>query len=221
MNPDAQGLSLSGGQKARVALARALYSRASLVLLDDVLSAVDSGTTAHLLKHCFEGTLLKNRTVVLVTHYVELCARLQSCAQVVLLENGAVSKAGKPKDVLGADFAEKPAGDEVTTTEQPETKEKGERAGAEGDGDEEGESTGGLGISFSVYRRYLRQMGGPFFWCPYIVINIAAHLLMLGQGGFVGRWVSAPDKEAREGFYFGIYALLQVRWRFCCMILRP
>lgn len=39
-----KGISLSGGQKARVALARAVYSRAKTVLLDDPLSAVDSHT---------------------------------------------------------------------------------------------------------------------------------------------------------------------------------
>jgi ABC-type multidrug transport system fused ATPase/permease subunit len=42
-----RGLNLSGGQKARVSLARAVYSRASTLLLDDILSALDSGTTAH------------------------------------------------------------------------------------------------------------------------------------------------------------------------------
>ncbi|CAE6458080.1 unnamed protein product, partial [Rhizoctonia solani] len=53
----ARGVSLSGGQKARVALARAVYARTKRILLDDPLAA---------------GPLLENRTVVLVTHHVEL-----------------------------------------------------------------------------------------------------------------------------------------------------
>lgn len=61
------GTSLSGGQKARVALARALYSKAPLVLLDDIFSALDAKTAADLWKHCFCSDLLKQRTVVLVT----------------------------------------------------------------------------------------------------------------------------------------------------------
>ncbi|TFY73932.1 hypothetical protein EWM64_g10080 [Hericium alpestre] len=68
----ARGVSLSGGQKARVALARAVYARTKFVLLDDPLSAVDSHTARFLYEKLLLGTLLAHRTVVLVTHHVEL-----------------------------------------------------------------------------------------------------------------------------------------------------
>ncbi|KAK4048522.1 hypothetical protein OIV83_004690 [Microbotryomycetes sp. JL201] len=68
-----RGISLSGGQKARVALARAVYSRARTVLLDDPLSAVDAHVAKHLYKKCLKGPLLENRTVILVTHHISLC----------------------------------------------------------------------------------------------------------------------------------------------------
>ncbi|KAG6858944.1 hypothetical protein C0991_001605, partial [Blastosporella zonata] len=60
----ARGVSLSGGQKARVALARAVYSRARYVLLDDPLSAVDSGTAGWIVEKLLKGGLLAGRTVV-------------------------------------------------------------------------------------------------------------------------------------------------------------
>lgn len=47
-----QGINLSGGQKARVSLARAVYSRASTLLFDDILSAVDAHTAAHIVSQC-------------------------------------------------------------------------------------------------------------------------------------------------------------------------
>ncbi|CUA69534.1 ATP-dependent bile acid permease [Saccharomyces cerevisiae S288c] [Rhizoctonia solani] len=68
----ARGVSLSGGQKARVALARAVYARTKRILLDDPLAAVDSHTTRFLIENLFKGPLLEGRTVVLVTHHVEL-----------------------------------------------------------------------------------------------------------------------------------------------------
>ncbi|RDL35779.1 Uncharacterized protein BP5553_06391 [Venustampulla echinocandica] len=61
------GTPLSGGQVARVALARALYSNSSLLLLDDIFSALDTRTSAEVWKYCFCSTLLDNRTTILVT----------------------------------------------------------------------------------------------------------------------------------------------------------
>ncbi|KAJ6516148.1 hypothetical protein C8R45DRAFT_1049577 [Mycena sanguinolenta] len=67
-----RGVTLSGGQKARVALARAIYAWTKYVLLDDPLSAVDSHTARALFDKLFCGPLLKNRTVVLITHHLDL-----------------------------------------------------------------------------------------------------------------------------------------------------
>lgn len=62
-----KGVGLSGGQKARVGLARAVYGDADVVLLDDVFAAVDSHVGAAIFTHCVCG-LLRGRTVVLATH---------------------------------------------------------------------------------------------------------------------------------------------------------
>lgn len=81
-----RGVILSGGQKARLSLARAIYSRASCILLDDVLSAVDAHTAQHIFKECLCGNLVASRTVVLVTHAVHLCA--SAANKVLHLEHG-------------------------------------------------------------------------------------------------------------------------------------
>ncbi|KAG6895133.1 hypothetical protein C0995_013193 [Termitomyces sp. Mi166 len=57
MEIGARGVSLSGGQKARVALARAVYDRARWVVLDDPLSAVDSGTAGWIVERLLGGEL--------------------------------------------------------------------------------------------------------------------------------------------------------------------
>ncbi|CAE6437640.1 unnamed protein product [Rhizoctonia solani] len=87
-----KGVSLSGGQKARVALARAVYARTQVVLMDDVLSAVDSHTAELIVKRCFLGPLMKHRTVVLVTHHVDLV--LPAVSWVVKLSEGQVEAQG-------------------------------------------------------------------------------------------------------------------------------
>lgn len=56
-----------------VSLARAVYSRASILLLDDVLSAVDAHTARHIYDQCLKGPLLVGRTIILVSHHVHLC----------------------------------------------------------------------------------------------------------------------------------------------------
>lgn len=61
-----KGITLSGGQKARITLARAVYSSAKTLLLDDVLAALDVHTATHIVEKCFKGDLLKGRTVILV-----------------------------------------------------------------------------------------------------------------------------------------------------------
>lgn len=59
--------------QARITLARAVYSTAEVVLLDDVLSALDVHTARWVAEKCIGGELLKGRTVLLVTHNVLLC----------------------------------------------------------------------------------------------------------------------------------------------------
>lgn len=82
-----RGASLSGGQRARISLARAIYKKASIYLLDDPLSAVD----AHVGRHLFEEVIgangylnQQNATVILVTHQVHF---LKDADWIIILED--------------------------------------------------------------------------------------------------------------------------------------
>ena len=61
-----KGLTLSGGQKARVTLARAIYSEAQILILDDILAALDVHTAKWIVEECLQGDLVRGRTVLLV-----------------------------------------------------------------------------------------------------------------------------------------------------------
>lgn len=82
-----RGTSLSGGQKARVGLARAVYRQADIYLLDDPLSAVDSHVGAHLFHKCLgrKGYLAQlNTTRILVTHQIHF---LKDADWLIFLQN--------------------------------------------------------------------------------------------------------------------------------------
>lgn len=67
-----QGVKVSGGQRARISLARALYSEATVILMDDILSALDTHVARHVLD-ALDGPLGAGRTRILATHQLELC----------------------------------------------------------------------------------------------------------------------------------------------------
>ncbi|XP_060647521.1 ATP-binding cassette sub-family C member 4 [Drosophila nasuta] len=102
-----RGASLSGGQRARISLARAVYKPASIYLLDDPLSAVD----AHVGRHLFDevigprGRLAQQKaTRVLVTHQVHF---LSEADWIVIVDQGRILRQGKYEDLINSelDFA--------------------------------------------------------------------------------------------------------------------
>ncbi|KAG8877450.1 hypothetical protein FRB98_006684 [Tulasnella sp. 332] len=94
-----KGLTLSGGQKARLALARTLYPTATVVLLDDIFSALDAHTSGWIVGKCLRGDLLRGRTVLLVTHNVAMTAPLADFV-VSLGPNGSVTSQNTASETL-------------------------------------------------------------------------------------------------------------------------
>lgn len=81
-----KGSTLSGGQKARISLARALYSNAEIFILDDILSAVD----AHVGSFLFNETIknyLKHKTIVLITHSLNF---VQQTDRIYVFQDGRI-----------------------------------------------------------------------------------------------------------------------------------
>lgn len=81
-----RGVCLSGGQKARLSLARALYVDADIYLLDDPLSAVDSRVARHLYENAICG-LLKGKIRILATHQVHF---LCEADQIAIMEKALI-----------------------------------------------------------------------------------------------------------------------------------
>ncbi|KAH6984873.1 P-loop containing nucleoside triphosphate hydrolase protein [Ilyonectria sp. MPI-CAGE-AT-0026] len=93
-----RGISLSGGQKARVSLARAVYARADIYLLDDVLSAVDSHVGRHIIDNVLGPRgLLSSKTRILATNAI---AVLRGASFVTLIKDGEVIEKGTYKQLI-------------------------------------------------------------------------------------------------------------------------
>ncbi|KAL5603731.1 hypothetical protein FOVSG1_006481 [Fusarium oxysporum f. sp. vasinfectum] len=100
-----KGITLSGGQKARLTLARAVYARADIYLLDDCLSAVDQHVGRHLIEEVFgRRGLLKDRTRILATNSTPV---LFEANNIVLIRDGKTLQQGTYDQLRanGGDFA--------------------------------------------------------------------------------------------------------------------
>jgi ABC-type multidrug transport system fused ATPase/permease subunit len=90
------GVNLSGGQKARVALARTLYKDRDIYLFDDPLSALDAKVSSQVFE--FIKTKLKKKTVLLVTHQLNY---LPLADKIVVMEDGKIVEVGKYTELVG------------------------------------------------------------------------------------------------------------------------
>lgn len=98
-----RGFTLSGGQRARISLARAIYREADIYLLDDPLSAVDNHVGKQIFDACILG-YLRNKTVILVTHQIQYLKNLNN---IYLLKDGSLkhfSSFNQLKDFTGQYF---------------------------------------------------------------------------------------------------------------------
>ncbi|KAK9869834.1 hypothetical protein WA026_003563 [Henosepilachna vigintioctopunctata] len=93
-----RGVSLSGGQRARINLARAVYKQADIYLLDDPLSAVDTHVGKELFENCITG-YLSEKTVILITHQLQY---LNNVEHIIFLEDGHIKAEGTFNELQNA-----------------------------------------------------------------------------------------------------------------------
>ncbi|XP_065085907.1 ATP-binding cassette sub-family C member 4-like [Ochlerotatus camptorhynchus] len=93
-----RGISLSGGQRARISLARAVYRKAEIYLLDDPLSAVDTHVGKHIFEQCITE-YLKDKVCVLVTHQLQY---LKDVEHIVLMNGGVAEAQGSYRSLEAA-----------------------------------------------------------------------------------------------------------------------
>lgn len=201
----ANGINLSGGQKWRITLARAVYSRAGILVLDDIFSAVDAHVGRHIFENCLNGELATGRTRILVTHHVALCE--PKTKYLIELGDGGVLTAGLLSELREAGALERVKSheqsqeeievDESNTAVNSETDGEGSQGNIDGNTlrkvtskskarkfvEEEGREQGA--VQKRVYLTYLKDSGGWVYWGFAVVLFTITSGFALGKCFFI------------------------------------
>jgi len=190
------GVNLSGGQKWRVTIARAVYSRAGILVMDDIFSAVDAHVGRTILEECLIGDLCKGRTRILVTHHLSLVDK--HAKFIVELDNGVVLTAGLTEDLEQSQILERirSAESPLPEAEIEETAPNGVESGppngivvdkkvepkrkfVEDEAREKGSVKG------RIYRIYVNDSGGYFYWAFLGILYVVYQATEIGKSPFV------------------------------------
>ncbi|KAH6689594.1 ABC transporter [Plectosphaerella plurivora] len=204
-----RGITISGGQKQRLNIARAIYYDADIVLMDDPLSAVDSHTGRHIFDKAILG-LLGDKCRVLATHQLWVLHRVD---RIIWMEAGKIM-AVDTFDNLMKSSEEFRHLMETTAVEEEQDAPQAQAAPAEA-GDKSKKKKGAAlmqqeeravaSVPWSVYNAYIRA-SGSILNAPFVFIML---VLALGANIVSGLWLSWWTSDAfglPTGEYIGVYA---------------
>ena len=190
------GIGLSGGQKARVALARAVYSKGKVLLLDDPLSALDHQTADFIVHRLLASPLVGNRVTVLVTHRTELCHDIAK--QWVALEHGkATIHAPTKQDDTNA---LKRAQTNESLSEEEAKKREEDQAAAIPEKFVEDEHRAEGGVKLKVYWRYIKA-GTLRWWAISLVVMALFRTLDVAETWFIKAWGEGYSSQHKDSIF--------------------
>ncbi|KAK3825331.1 MAG: ATP-binding cassette transporter 1 [Benniella sp.] len=231
-----RGINLSGGQRARVSLARAVYARADIYLLDDPLSAVD----AHVGRAIFEKVfgpkgLLAGKTRILVTHQIQYLAQSTS---ILMLRDGRMVEQGNFQDLMkrkadvyqlvtefgkdkhddheGGASSEQSPGDTTEPTEQPIDGDKNAKKKDTKNNIIAEEETQQGSVNKAVYWAYAKACSLPAI-ALYITLMLIAQSIQISMSLWLTYWSKSydgDDASHEPGYYIGIYAIMGTIYSF-------
>lgn len=212
-----RGITVSGGQKQRLNVARAIYFDADIVLLDDPLSAVDAHVGRHIMDNAICG-LLKGKCRILATHQLHILSR---CDRVIVMNEGRIESIDTFDNLMkGSETFQRL----MTTTAQEEDQTKedsdeeevvdAEKAKAQAKKSKKQKKAAVLmqeeeravdSVSWSVWGAYMAASGFILNW-PMVAITL---LLANGANVMTNLWLSywtSNNFNLSQGQYIGTYA---------------
>ncbi|EJD45474.1 cadmium ion transporter [Auricularia subglabra TFB-10046 SS5] len=206
-----KGINLSGGQRARISLARAAYSRADIVLFDDPISALDAHVGKAILDNCLINGPLSDRTRILVTHALHVLPHVD---YVYVLDRGRIVEQGHFKELLanGGELSRiiDEFGTSDTTLGKPKTKDATDEAGeatkdtADALMQDEDRAVGS--VQLAAYVKYFDAAGGSLTWITWLIVVLTlTQAAQVANTLFLGFWTSRSVPGLQNGHYMAIY----------------
>ncbi|KAE8135416.1 P-loop containing nucleoside triphosphate hydrolase protein [Aspergillus pseudotamarii] len=220
-----KGIALSGGQSQRIALARAVYARKDIIVLDDVFSSLDATTEEYIFQSLI-GThgLLRSigSTILLSSSSVK---RVPFADHIIVLGNeGHVMEQGsfKALDLAGGYISSFALGlpEQNNAAEKPSNSAKSEIQVSSVEQDEDGDvESPGAGGDISIYLYYVKSIG----WLPTLIFIIAITgfvFCISFPSIWMNWWASSNEAEPGKhtGYYLGIYAMLGAVGMLCLIV---
>ncbi|KAM3075602.1 ATP-binding cassette transporter yor1 [Clarireedia jacksonii] len=209
-----KGITVSGGQKQRMNIARAIYFDADLILMDDPLSAVDSHVGRHIFDHAIMG-LLKNKSRILATHQLWV---LHRCDRIIWLEEGKIQAIDTFDNLMKENAGFQQLMETTAVEEKQEEKDETNEDGIEDDKKVQkkkrkaaalmqAEEKSVKSVPWSVYVDYIRA-SGTILNAPLLFF-----FLLLSQGANIATnlwlsWWTSNKFGYSTGLYIGVYAAL-------------
>lgn len=199
------GTNLSGGQRARVSVARALYSDAETLLLDDPLSALD----AHVRSDLFEAIRNSGKTVILVTLHTSYVSRVDN---VIVVDNNKTRWSGPKDSFFAQDWTSDYIRHENENSETPKAAPKPTTEVAASDDTPldsfwQEEERARVAVDFSVIKFYIRSSGGTAYaFAVALMTCILTAAKVVSQYWFV--WWIADSFALSQELYMGIFLSL-------------
>ncbi|OJD13223.1 hypothetical protein AJ78_06297 [Emergomyces pasteurianus Ep9510] len=212
-----RGITVSGGQKQRLNIARAIYFDADLILMDDPLSAVDAHVGRHIMDNAICG-LLKDKCRILATHQLHVLSR---CDRIILMDDGRISSIDtfdnlmRDNEVFRQLLATTSQEDDTSKTKSDEEDdieaERAEMPKKKGKTPKQGaslmqqEERAVSSVSWGVWRAYIASFG-LVINCPLIVLSL---ILTSGANIVTSLWLSywtSNQFDLSTGQYIGVYA---------------
>ncbi|CAK7228776.1 ATP-binding cassette transporter yor1 [Sporothrix curviconia] len=209
-----RGITISGGQKQRLNIARAIYFDADIVLMDDPLSAVDAHVGRHIFDNAILG-LLKDKCRILATHQLWV---LNRCDRIIWMEAGKIQAVDTFENLMRDHEGFQQLMESTSVEEEQETEapakaspdaEASKKKKKKGKTLMQSEERAVSSVPWATIADYIRSSGsilnGPF----------VMFLLILAQGSNIttSLWLSywTSDKFGfKTGVYIGVYAALGV-----------